>query len=153
MAKSKWPHVEANFDNIKKWCAEGLSEKQIARLLGIGKSTLERYKVEHPELVQVLNDGKQPFIEKLENALAKRALGYDYKETKEYIKNEGGKKVSYVEVTNKHQPPDVKAITILLFNKDKDDDGNTKWSLDPMKRELEKQALELRKEIESFKNF
>jgi len=154
MAKSKWPLVEENLDNIKKWASEGLSDKQIADLIPVGRSTFERYKKEHEELTKALKDGKKPLIEKLENTMTKRALGYDYEEEKVYVKvDEDGKKTEYREVTKKHQPPSVQALVILLFNKDKDDNGKPKWSSDPAKRDLDERLLELRKSIEDLKSW
>lgn len=145
MAKSKWPMVEEKLMLVQKWCRDGLSEAQIAKNLGVAMSTFSEYKNKHPELMEALKKGKEVFITELENALAKKALGYDYEEEKEYIKYEDGREIRYKEVTKKHQPPDVAACSILLKNKDKDDSGKTKWSDNPGKLEMDRKLFELRK--------
>ena len=50
--------------------------------MGIGVSTLSKYKVEHVELVGALKKGKEVVDIEIENALKKRATGYSYIEVK-----------------------------------------------------------------------
>lgn len=133
---------------VEKWARDGLTEQQIAKNLGIHQSTLEEYKLRHPEIKEALKKGKLPFIAEIENALAKRARGFEHTETKTYIKLENGKEVKYQEHTKKYFPPDVAACSILLKNKDR---GN--WSDNPMKLDMEREFLELRKKIEEMKAF
>lgn len=146
MAKSKWPQVRDNLILIEKWARDGLTEKQICKNLGISTQTLNEYKKAYPELVDALKRGKRVIIAEIENALVKRALGYEYEEVKTYIKNEDGKIVKYTEKTKKHMAPDVGACAILLKNKDR---GN--WSNDPAKLEIEKAMLELHKKAQEMK--
>ncbi len=146
MAKSKWPMVEAKLMLVQKWCRDGLAEDQIATNLGIAVSTLNDYKHKHPEFLEALKKGKEVFITEVENALAKKALGFYYEEEKTYIKQEDGKDVRYKEVTKKYQPPDVAACSLLLKNKDR---GN--WSDNPMKLDLDREMAEWRKKNESMK--
>jgi transposase len=148
MAKSKWPQVQERLELVKKWCRDGLSEKQIATNLRISPSTMETYKKKHPELLEALKKGKEPFLAEVENALAKRAIGFEYEETKTYIKYEEGKEVRYTEKTKKYQPPNVAACSILLKNKDR---GN--WSDNPQKLDMDRELLELKKEMERMKVF
>ena len=143
MAKSKWPIVEEKLMLIQKWCGDGLSESQIANNLGVAMSTFSDYKIKHPELMEALKKGKEVFITEVENALAKKALGFYYEEEKTYIRHEDGKDVKYKEISKKYQPPDVAACSLLLKNKDR---GN--WSDNPMKLDLEREMAEFRKEIE-----
>ena len=146
MAKSKWPMVEEKLMLIQKWCRDGLSESQIANNLGVAMSTFSDYKIKHPELMEALKKGKEVFITEVENALAKKALGFYYEEEKTYIRHEDGKDVKYKEISKKYQPPDVAACSLLLKNKDR---GN--WSDNPMKLDLEREMAEFRKEIERMK--
>lgn len=149
MAKSKWPQVKDKLILVEKWARDGLNELQIAKNLGISKSTLELYKVEHSDFLAAIKKGKEVFIAELENALAKRALGFEYEETKTYIKvDEDGKQTKYQEKTTKYYPPDVAANSILLKNKDR---GN--WADNPMKIDLERELMEFKKEMERMKNF
>ena len=99
MAKSKWESVQPKLHLIEKWACDGLREDQIARNLGISVSTLETYKQNHLELLKSLKKGKESLITELENALIKKALGYDYEEKKVYTKTESGQSVTYTEIT------------------------------------------------------
>lgn len=148
MAKSKWPQVKDRLSLVAKWARDGLTEEQIAKNLGIGVSILNEYKRKYPQIAEVLKKGKAPFIAEVENALAKRALGFEYEESKTYIRQEDGKEVRYTEKTKKYQPPDVAACSILLKNKDR---GN--WSDNPVKADMERELLEFRKELERMKHF
>ncbi|KLU66742.1 hypothetical protein DEAC_c14100 [Desulfosporosinus acididurans] len=148
MANSKWPQVKEKLMLIEKWARDGLTEEQIAKNLRISKSTMNEYKQRYPEFLNALKKGKEFAITELENALFKRALGYDYEEIKTSIRMVDGKETKFTEKTRKHMPPDVAACSILLKNKDK---GN--WSDNPMKIEIERELLELRKKIEEEKLF
>lgn len=153
MAKSKWPQVQDKLALVEKWARDGLIEEQIAKNLGISRSTLELYKKDHPDFLDAIKKGKEPFIAEVENALAKRALGYFYEETKTYIKEEDGSEVRYSEIQRKYQHPDVGACFGLLKNKDKEGNEGNGWANDPMKLELNKEFLKLRKKIEEMKLF
>lgn len=153
MAKSKWPQVKDKLALVEKWARDGLDEKQIAKNLGISKSTMETYKKEHLDFLDSIKRGKEPFIAEVENALAKRALGFFYEDSKTYIKEEDGKEVRYQEIQRKYQPPDVGACSIILKNKDKDGNGGDGWANDPMKLEIDKALLELRSKVEEMKLF
>ena len=144
--KSKWPLVEDKLALIEKWARDGLTEKQICKNIGISEQSMNEYKKAHSELVEALKRGKEVAIAEIENALVKRAKGYDYEEIKTYIKDEDGKQTKYTEKTLKHQPPDVGACAILLKNKDR---GN--WSDNPIKMDLEREMLELHKKAQAVK--
>ena len=144
--KSKWPLVQDKLALIEKWVRDGLTEKQICINIGISQQSMNEYKKAHSELVEALKRGKEVAIAEIENALVKRAKGYDYEEIKTYIKDEDGKQTKYTEKTLKHQPPDVGACAILLKNKDK---GN--WSDNPIKMDLEREMLELHKKAQAVK--
>ena len=149
MAKSKWPLVKDKLHFIEKWARDGLTEKQIAKNLGISHDTLNRYKNEHSEMSDSIKRGRQSCVTEIENALVKRALGFEYEEVKNYMKDDGdGRITKYTEKTKKYQPPDVGACAILLKNKDR---GN--WSDNPAKLDLDRELLELKKEMERMKNF
>lgn len=54
---------------------DGLTEQEIAKSLGISRSTLYRWKEEHPELAQALRRGKEVVDYQVEGALLQTALG------------------------------------------------------------------------------
>jgi hypothetical protein len=148
MSKSKWPQVQEKLMLIEKWARDGLTEEQMCLNLGVSVNALNIYKKRYPELKESLKKGKEIIITEIENALIKRALGYDVEEVKTSIRMIDGKETKYTEKSRKHIPPDVGACAILLKNKDR---GN--WSDNPMKLEIERELLELRKKIEEDKMF
>ena len=148
MSKSKWPQVQDKLMLIEKWARDGLTEEQICKNIGVGVNAFNVYKKQHEELKESLKKGREIIITEIENALIKRALGYEVEEIKTSIRMIDGKENKYTEKSRKHIPPDVGACAILLKNKDR---GN--WSDNPMKLEIERELLELRKKIEEEKMF
>lgn len=67
---------------IEGWARDGLTDEQIAANMGIGTTTLYRWKEEHREIRESLKRGKEVVDRLVENALLKRALGYSYNEDK-----------------------------------------------------------------------
>jgi hypothetical protein len=59
---------------------KGLIDKQIAKNLGISEATLYDYQKKYPEFLKALKRGKAPVDVEVENALLKRALGFEYEE-------------------------------------------------------------------------
>ena len=106
MARSKWPKVKNKLMLIEKWARDGLTEEQIFKNLGISKTTGNSYKNRYREFLNAISKGKEVFITELENAIAKRALGYEYEEIKTYLKKGKDNEIvaSYTEKTIKHQP-------------------------------------------------
>ncbi|NEZ46510.1 helix-turn-helix domain-containing protein [Clostridium niameyense] len=89
MAKCKYENnVKDKLILVEGWARNGLTDEQIAKNLGISKTTFYKYIKEHNELSECLKKGKEVIDFEVENALLKRALGYKYKEvTKELFKN------------------------------------------------------------------
>ena len=137
--KSKYEtHVQPFLEQISKWYEE-LDEKQIAtEKLGLGISTWEKYKHEHPELVKALRDGKLNLIGELKMSLKKKAKGFYYEETKTSIREENGKQVKVVEKYKKYAQPDTGAIHLLLKNLD-----DTWRNDDKVTTELKKKQAEI----------
>ena len=59
-----------------KWAAEGLNREQIAKKLGIARSTLVEWAKVHPAFSEALATGCEIADERVENALYRRALGF-----------------------------------------------------------------------------
>ena len=73
-------HVEPRLDEIRIWCRAGLIEKEICKRLGIYLSTFQRYKNQYKELKDTVRKGKEFADFEVEDALFKRAKGFDYEE-------------------------------------------------------------------------
>lgn len=80
MAKSKWNDIKEKLSLIESWARDGLNDEQIAEKLRISKDTFYRYKKEHSDFSDSLKKGKEIVDYEVENALLKRALGYEYTE-------------------------------------------------------------------------
>lgn len=80
MAKSRWEEIKGKLAMVECWARDGLIDEQIANNLGINVATLYRYKNEHCEFKEALKRGKEVVDYEVENALLKRALGYEYEE-------------------------------------------------------------------------
>lgn len=54
---------------------------EIEKMIGVSRSTLNDWKVKFPDISDTLKRGKEVIDRKVENALLKRALGYEYVES------------------------------------------------------------------------
>ena len=120
MANSKWDDVKEKLILVEGWARDGLTDEQIANNLGIGTSTLYKYKNEHTEFVEALKRGKEVIDMEVENALLKRALGYTYDETtKEIVLDSvtGKNKLAVTKVVKKEVQPDTTAQIFWLKNR------------------------------------
>lgn len=121
--RSKWEtHVQDKLLLVEGWARDGLSDEQIAKNLGIGIRTLYEYKEKYPQFLQALKKGKEVVDLEVENALLKRALGYDYTEETTEIKIVAGKETKLVKKVKKHMAGDVLAQMYWLNNR-----KPTKW--------------------------
>ena len=103
---------------VQGWARDGLTDEQIAVNIGIGTSTFYRWRDEHREFREALKKGKAPVDLEVENALLKRALGYEYEETvTEIYKGADGIERSHIRKMKKHMPPDTTAQIFWLKNR------------------------------------
>ncbi|WP_042426187.1 hypothetical protein [Geomicrobium sp. JCM 19039] len=75
-----YTHVAPHLKSIEHWCRDGLTEDEIRKRLGVAMSSFAKYKNEYVELSDALKRGKQEADYAVEDALFKRALGYEYSE-------------------------------------------------------------------------
>ena len=121
MSKNKYDtHVLPKLALVEAWARDGLSQEQIAHNLGVADSTFRSYKEAHPALSAALARGKEVVDVEVENALLKKAKGYDFTEVTKQLKTdpETGEPVMVVtkEVT-RHMPGDVTAQMFWLANR------------------------------------
>ena len=62
----------------RKCCERGMTDIEIADMLGIGLATLYRWKLENPAFSRVFKLGKAEADNRVERSLYSRAVGYDY---------------------------------------------------------------------------
>ena len=84
----KWT-TEKSLTLIRGWARDGLTNKQIANNMGVGVSTLYKWKSDNLELQEALNDGREVADYEVENAMHRAALGYLVTETRQAIGKDG----------------------------------------------------------------
>ena len=111
---------------LEGWARDGLTDEQIAHNIGINVKTLWDWKVRFDPICNALKRGKAPVDIQVENALLKRAIGYEYEEvTTEitetpYIDRHGKERVrkqKHVKKTKKIVLPDTTAQIFWLKNR------------------------------------
>jgi hypothetical protein len=121
MAKGKyqeWLEPEGLL-KIEGWARDGLTDEQIANNIGISVSCLNNWKNKYVEILESLKKGKEVVDRQVENALLKRALGYEYTETtREYIPELDEMKTT--KKVTKQVAPDTTAQIFWLKNRKPD---------------------------------
>lgn len=109
---------------LAKWMARcGLIDVQIAKELGIAKSTLNLWKRDYPEFAEALREPKNLVDSLVEDALLRRALGYEVEETEVTADKKGQASGAQeqpkgrVKKLRKHVPPDTTAAIFWLKNR------------------------------------
>src|SRR5690625_2885606 len=102
--------TEEGLLKIEGWARDGLTDKQIAHNIGVTEQTLNNWKKRYPSLFESLKRGKEVVDRQVENALLKRALGYQYDE----VTYEFGDEVKRV---TKEVVPDTTAQIFWLKNR------------------------------------
>lgn len=125
MAKGKYADwiTPEGLLKIEGWARDGLTDEQISRNMGIGTTTLYRWKDEFEEIREALKRGKEVVDREVENALLKRALGYEYTETtREAVKNpdSGDIEMRVTKEVTKKVIPDTTAQIFWLKNRKPD---------------------------------
>ena len=95
---------------LEGWARDGLTDEQIAKNIGINRTTLYDWKKKEVNIADALKKGKEVIDFEVENALLKRALGYEYEE-ETYENGILTKKVK------KQVPPDTTAQIFWLKNR------------------------------------
>lgn len=118
MAKGKYQEwlTPDGLLRLEAWARDGLTDKQIAHNIGVTEQTLNVWKSKYPSFSESLKRGKAVVDIEVENALLKRAKGYQYKEVKIKRSDDG------TEITEilKEVVPDVGAAFIWLKNRKPD---------------------------------
>ena len=107
-------------DLISGWARDGLTDKQIAKNMGISERTYYEWNKKYPQISQAIKIGKKPVDYAVENALLKSALGFTYTEETSELKwdRASGQEVMKVTKTvKKYAPPNPVSIFYWLKNR------------------------------------
>lgn len=111
----------AKFNDIKdellQKIRDGSTFKEACQACGVSESQFYDWKAKKSdfsdEVKKAHKEGRAKIVPELERALYKRALGYEYTETKTETFPDGNDRVT---VTKKQMPPDVGALVFALCN-------------------------------------
>ena len=125
MAAGKWQIWEedpAQLERITNWAANGLTDTEIAKSMGIRRETLSVWKQKHPNISNAIKSGRLMACEAIENALFRRATGMELTETVEEFDGAivDGKPANgsiKKRTTTRQVPPDTGAIIFYLKNR------------------------------------
>lgn len=109
---------------VQGWARDGLSNEQIAHNIGINKDTLYEWQKRFSDFSDALKKGKEVVDREVENALLKRAMGYEYDEvTQEPVtdKDTGITEMRVTKRVTKQIVPDVTAQIFWLKNRKPDE--------------------------------
>lgn len=118
MAKYDEWITEDGLIKLEGMARDGLTDEQIAHNIGIARGTLYTWKNRFNDIDDALKRGKEVIDRQVENALLKRALGFEYEETKKIQeKDANGKDRMRIEKFTKTMAPDTGAIAFWLKNR------------------------------------
>lgn len=112
-------YIKGKEDLIIADCRNGADNKSLCVRLGIGLTTFKRILKKHPEVIDLLKEGKDEADMKVESALYKRAIGYDIEETTTEVRigEDGSGQTTVVKKTKKHVAGDTTAQIFWLKNR------------------------------------
>jgi hypothetical protein len=98
----------------EKLCDKGFIDTDIADFFAVDVATINRWKLKYPIFCESLKKGKRHSDSKVVDSLYKRALGYEFVETKEES-GDSGKKTT---ITTRQMAGDTTAQIFWLKNRD-----------------------------------
>ncbi|MGM9936057.1 MAG: helix-turn-helix domain-containing protein [Candidatus Ornithomonoglobus sp.] len=125
MAKGKFEYwlTADGLLRLGAWARDGLTDEQIAKNIGISRSTLNEWKKRFSDISDTLKRNKDIADIEVENALHKRATGYKTVETtRELAKNPetGEAELVITKQVTKEIPPETAAAIFWLKNRKPD---------------------------------
>ncbi|MGX7104898.1 hypothetical protein [Globicatella sanguinis] len=158
MARSKYEEwlEKDNLTRIESWASDGLTNEQIAKNIGVSRQTLDNWCKKHVDIFDAIKKGREPVVRELENALIKKAKGFEYEEvTTEAWVDDNGNKKQKVSKHKRYSPPDSSALMFLLKNYKPDKYRNynelTKRQIEAEIKKLEAEADRALAEVEENK--
>ena len=97
----------------RKCCERGMTDIEVADVLGIGLATLYRWKLDYPAFSRVFKLGRKLADDRVERSIYSRAVGYSYLAEKPVMTRHGQKTMRY----RAHIPPDTAAAVWYLKNR------------------------------------
>ncbi len=108
---SKYNKVDEKL--LKKLYEAGLTDAQVANVIGVNRDTIFEWKKKHPEFSDTIKRGKGISDDKVEKSLFERATGYSHPDI--HITNYQGT-ITKTKIT-KHYAPDPTSMIFWLKNR------------------------------------
>ena len=122
---------------------DSLTRNELARRLGIAPKTLSVWESKYPQIEEALRQGREITDVQVENAILKKALGFETTEIKKVVKADGAEEITTIQ---KCVPPDVSAASVWLKNRcperwrDKPQEEDSLSKVDKILEEINAQA-------------
>ncbi len=106
-------------DLAYKYSLLSATDEDLARFFEVSESTLNLWKLEHPEFSEALKKGKEVADANVAKRLYNRAMGYEHDDVELKVVSRGGNLGSEVQEipVKKHYPPDTTAAIFWLKNR------------------------------------
>jgi transcriptional regulator with XRE-family HTH domain len=108
---------------LAKWICRDKNftkDEDLAKALSISISTLKNWKKDHPEFLAAIKEGKNEIDRKVEDALLKICLGYDYEREEIEVHTSDRGEYQKKKTVTMHVSPDPTSIIFWLCNRKKD---------------------------------
>jgi hypothetical protein len=113
-----WEEDDNRLEELRSFVRTGATHQDIANYCGIKIDTVYRWMQKKGKFYEAVKESKASADAKIENALYKRAIGYEVEETKKtLIVGPDGEKTQKFESYMKHILPDVGAQIFWLKNR------------------------------------
>ena len=130
-------HLNSKLKAIVEMTSKRATQKQIAEYLGITEKTVIKLRKKHPKLEEAFQFGDDELKKNLEDAMYKRAVGFEYEETQTIIEETKGGTKKRISKFKKQALPDITAIKYLLITKFGIDYNDKKAEIELMAKRLE----------------
>lgn len=124
--------------DIERYIHYGVTEGDICKYYGVGKTQWAQYKKDYPELTETLCRAREAQKGDLIDNAYRVAMGYYYEEVETSTVMIDGKPCTKTKTVRKYSKPDAGMIQFLLINR-----FTAEFARDPQAVELRKKALEL----------
>lgn len=112
---------------VIEYAKQGKTEEEISDIIGINRSTLQKWRKRYPTLATTLHEAKKFVNDKVKVSLYDRCIGYDYEEERVFY-DPDLKEIIKTRIA-RHAPPDPSAAITWLRFRDPDNWNQPKEDL------------------------
>jgi hypothetical protein len=109
--------TKEKIEKVFQLAQRGLNDSEICEAIGISRCGFYKNMKKSPELRKAIYEGREKSIDNVENAHFKIALGYEYEEVTQIIKQVDGKDTKEIKKVKRHIAPNVTAQIFILKNR------------------------------------